>query len=150
MPVRKGPIAVWGDQVQVVLCWWWLVAALVEVGVAAVVDSAFQVVHVQRELLPPLALAVPVLSLLLVGLVDVLAWVGAVVTDHRFVRQTCTACLKSVFNCSLFSSGKRKPIVSRISAPSCRSTVVPVVELVVKIAAVAETLALVPTHPVAD
>ena len=37
MPVREGPIAVWGDQVQVVLCWWWLVAALVEVGVVHVI-----------------------------------------------------------------------------------------------------------------
>ena len=150
MPVRKGPIAVWGDQVQVVLRWWWLVAALVEVGVAAVVDSAFQLGHLQSELLVPLALAVPVLGLLLVCLVDVLAWVRTVVADHRFVRQTCTACLKGVFHCSLFSSRKRKPIVPRVSAPSCRPTVVPVVELVVEIAAVAETLALVPTHPVAD
>ena len=66
VPVREGPIAERGDQVQVVLHRGWLVAARVEVGVAAVVDSAFQLVHVQRELPLPLALAVPVLGLLLV------------------------------------------------------------------------------------
>ena len=104
MPVREGPIAVWGDQVQVVLCWWWLVAALVEVGVAAVVGSAFQLVHVQRELLFPLALAVPVLGLLLVRLVDVLARVSTAVADHRFVRETSSTSLKSVLHSPFPSS----------------------------------------------
>ena len=104
MPVRKGPIAVWGDQVQVVLCRWWLVAALVEVGVAAMVDSAFQLGYVQRELLVPLALAVPVLGLLLVRLVDVLARVSTAVADHRFVKETSSTSLESVLHSTLSSS----------------------------------------------
>ena len=119
MPVRKGPIAVWGDQVQVVLCWWWLVAALVEVGVAAVVDSAFQLGHVQSELLVPLALAVPVLGLLLVRLVDVLARVSTAVADHRFVRETSSTCFERELHSPFPSSRIRKPSIPRISAPGC-------------------------------
>ena len=71
---------------------------------AAVVDSAFQVCHVQSELLVPLALAVPVLGLLLVRLVDVLARVSTAVADHRFVRETSSTSLKSVLHSPFPSS----------------------------------------------
>ena len=76
---------------------------------AAMVDSAFQLSHIHRELLLPLAFAVPVLGLLHVCLVNILARVGAVVADHGLVQKACSTRLKGEFHRSLFLPPRGNP-----------------------------------------